>query len=355
MVKEAIYKEEKSIEDILNKKLYNPIKLNSNEFPYPPSKEVKEAIQKYDSCRLSFYPEKNPYHLTKPIGDINKIHPECILLGAGSSQIISIAIASLVDKEGELIIPTHAFQLYKVLADYYKRKAILIDETKSWEQDLDSILNAITSQTQMIFLVNPSNPLGTWINKKSLLLFLERIPKSVTVLIDEAYFDFMEGEASFATMVQDCLKHNNVLVVRTFSKLYGLAALRIGYAVANPRIIDRLKSKQMPFSVNQIAIQCASEVLKSYKYYQFYKSQIIQTRLLLFDQLSQLGFKPLANSANFLTINFGQNASRIVEKLEENNIYVAALKNYNLENYIRITVGTHSEVQAFLKHFVQLL
>ena len=326
-------------------------KLNSNELTYPPAPSITQTLNNNIKI-LPYYPDDSATTLRNKIAEINNINSHNILITAGSSEAIALSISACTRENDEVITSTHAFQLYKISTDQQNRKLILVDETKEWSQNLQGILDKISQKTQLIFISNPSNPLGTWIKHDLLMDFLRRVPKHITVVIDEAYFEFMEHE-DFQSTSHLIDTFPNILITRTFSKLYGLASLRIGYAIGSTAILKKLNAKKLPFSVNSCAINCALQTLNEIQYYQGCKHKIISTRDHLYMQLSSMGYQPLANSANFLTIHTGPNTSSLIATLEDQSIFIRGLSNYNLNEYIRISIGTTEEIELFIKHFQQ--
>ncbi len=356
MNKSTVYCAAKSIGYLNSLNVSSPIiKLNSNELPFPHSPLVDRALKNYiGNQRLSYYPDDSASRLIEKIARLNEIHVDNILITAGSSEAIALIIAAFSEYNAEILIPTHAFQLYHICARQQNRQVTLIDETDQWLQNLQNTLKAITPKTQLIFLANPSNPIGTWIEQNQLSYFLKQVPSTVTVIIDEAYFEFMHNESTYASAISYLNEYTNVIITRTFSKLYGLAGLRIGYAIGNPDAILHLKNYQLPYSVNVVAVECACKILEDEDYYKACKIQLIEIRNFLFYRLLQLGFPPIANSSNFLTFYCGPSANHVVEQLERQHIYVISLNNYHLPEYIRVSIGTLNEIQMFLKAFCEI-
>ncbi len=329
------------------------LKLDSNEFPFKHAPSVSDCLQSQFDF-VSCYPESTCLELRNELAKINNIDPENILITAGSSEAIHLAVSELTDSSSEIITSTHAFELYQTCIQRQNKHLIAVPETELWMQNLVEILNSITSKTSLIFIASPSNPLGTWINHGDLSNFLQAVPDYITVAIDEAYFEFMDNEPAYCSAVSYLNKYPNIIIMRTFSKLYGLAGARIGYTIANRELIKRLKQGQLLFSVNYFAMVCALKVLGEYDYYQRCKNRIIQVRTLLYEQLSYLGFHPLSNSSNFLTFKYGSKSEMLVKELRNRGILIKWLNNYRLPEYLRVTIGTLDEVQAFFKNFIEI-
>ncbi len=328
------------------------VKLNSNELSLPHSPEVTKAPFNYHVQR---YPGDSCILLKENIAQLYGIDKGNILLTAGSSEAIALSIATFSDCAGEVVIPEPAFIFYGLCAKKHKRHVSSVAETDGWQQNLDRTLDVVPPHTQLIFLTNPSNPIGTWIKKNKLEIFLEKLPRTVKVVIDEAYAEFMEDEPGYFSGIGYLDAFPNVIVTRTFSKLYGLAGARIGYAVSNANTIEELRQYQPPFSVNSLAVEYAQKVLEVRDYYNECKKQLVKTRHFLFDQLSQMGMQPLANSANFLTFSCGPQAKNIIAQLEKQNILVGGLGEYHLPEFIRVSIGTENEIQRFLECFSRLI
>jgi histidinol-phosphate aminotransferase len=329
-------------------------KLNSNEFPFEHSEKVRKVLTTMHHY-LPYYPLDNNLNLRVQIAHLYQIKPEQILITAGSSEAIYLAMATYSQPNSSILISQHAFQLYQLCAGLLNRNTICIDETQNYEQNLDLIIQSITPDTTLIFLTNPSNPLGTWIRHDHLERFLQQVPSSIYVIIDEAYFDFMENEPLFFPATYYLKYYKNLIITRTFSKFYGLAGARIGYAIADPATLMKLKNSQLPCSVNFIGIELAKAALTDHSYYQTCHQILQKNRNFLFEELTALGFPPIASSANFLTFYFGKNASYLTERLLENSVYVTCLHYYKLPEYIRVSIGTMEEILLFLNFFRKII
>lgn len=329
------------------------IKLDSNELPYTHDPAVRLSLENYCD-HIRYYPEGDGDQLKENIAQLNHVTLNNVLITAGSSEAISLATATFCDTDDAVITFKHAFQFYQMCVQQQRKSIHLVHETENWGQDLYSVLKGISSKTKLIFITNPSNPLGTWISEDRLVDFLKKVPTHITVVVDEAYFEFMDTEPSYRSAVGYINEYPNLLVIRTFSKLYGLAGLRIGYMLGHSKLIDALATNKPPFSVNCVAIRCALQALDSRDYYQHCKNQMIQSRHWLYEQLTQLGFPPLANSANFLTFKYGPRAIYMVNLLKTKNILVKELSNYGLTEFVRVSIGTDDELQIFLDHFRDL-
>lgn len=327
-------------------------KLNSNELPYPHASSITQQFLK-STHTLSYYPDDNAIALRTKIATINHVNIENVAITAGSSEAIALAISAFTKENHEVIGSTHAFQLYKICTKQQNRHFIAIDETSQWSQDLTGILKAISSKTQLIFITNPSNPLGTWVKHSLLTKFLQNVPKHITIVIDEAYFEFMSEQNDYQSA--SCLinRFSNILITRTFSKLYGLASLRIGYTLGCESALHKLCEKKLPFSINSCAINCALQVLNETKHYEACKNKIINSRRLLYNKLAQLNYTPLANSGNFLTFHVGPKAASLVDALENYSIFIRGLANYSLPEHVRVSIGTNQQINFFIKYFQQ--
>lgn len=330
------------------------IKLNSNELPFKQPTAILDIL--YDGGdAIPYYPDDHHLKLKEKIALLNDLRPCNVLVTAGSSEAISLATSTFVSFQDAIVTFKHAFQLYEICAHQQKRKIILARESESFEQDLDAILNSISRDTKLIFITNPSNPLGTWITNDRLLWFLEQVPDEITVVIDEAYCEFMCQEKQYSSAVCHMNKYKNILIVRTFSKLYGLAGLRIGYVLGHESLITQLQKNKLPFSLNHLAIALADKALEMKDYFYLYRDRIIQSRNWLHQKLSCNGFNPLANSANFLTFNYGSNVDLLISELKSRNILICSLKKpYNLNEFIRVSIGTQEEIEVFWNSFCEL-
>ena len=333
----AVYEPGKPIEETARELGVQPeeiIKLASNENPFGPSPKALAAMQKaLRSAQL--YPDGSGFYLRDAIADRLGVRRENIILGNGSNEIIEFAAHAFLDREDELITPKYAFICYKLIGQFFGARVI---ETPvvNFQADLDAILRAITSKTKIIFIANPNNPTGTLINQPDLDRFISRVPENIVTVLDEAYFEFLDHPP-------DTLRHvragRNLIVLRTFSKIHGLASLRVGYGIARPEIIEVLQKTRQPFNVNGIAQIGALAALDDSDYLAETKRAVNAGRAFLEKEFATMKLEFVPSAGNFVFVRVGDGPA-VFKKMLAQKIIVRPLLGYGLPEWLRITVGT---------------
>ncbi len=335
----------------------NTLKLASNENPLGPSPKVKAALKDISS-QLGLYPDGGGFELKAQLANklskkAVKITPAQITLGNGSNDVLDMIARAFLCEGREAIYSEYAFAVYPISvqavgATAKMSKALPISHPSNpYGHDLSAMKDCITDKTHVIFIANPNNPTGTWLSSKALNLFLGDVPPAVIVVIDEAYFEYVTEE-DYPDTVEWLDKYPNLIVTRTFSKIYALAGLRIGYAVCSEEIADLLNRVRQPFNVNTPALIAATVALEDDEYLK--KCVGINQQGLLFWQQAcqQRGWDYIPSVGNFITINFSQDALPIYNALLHEAVIVRPLANYGLPNHLRITLSTQTQNQQCL-------
>ena len=345
-----------NIHDI--KKKYNlkkVVKLASNENPFI-SKDVMQFIKK-STHNLNLYPDSNPHNLHSEIAKIIRcgMKAQNIILGNGSNEILELIVRSTIDYKSEVIIPKHSFLVYEIISKLQNAKLITSkpDTNKNGNNylgvDLNSIYKKITSNTKLIFIANPANPTGTYISLKYIDEFLKIIPKKISVILDEAYYEYLDSsiEKSAISLVK---KYKNLYVTRSFSKIYGLASLRVGYGISNPENIEKLKLYKQPFSTNYFAQKAASIALKDSKFINDSKKNNSIALKQFKKAFEELSINYLGTYCNFVTFKAGTHSSSLFDYLLTRGVIVRPLNNYKLPEYLRVSLGSSSDNKVFIKY-----
>lgn len=321
------------------------IKLASNENPLEPSPKVVEAI-KGAIENLNRYPDAGGYDLTKKISESLGIGQENIVLGNGSDEIIGMLTRALIQAGDEVIMPWPSFLIYDIMVRGVGAIPVYVP-LNSLSIDLNSIQSRITPKTRMVFLCNPNNPTGTVFSKTDFETFLESISE-VVVVVDEAYIEFVRDKECARSI--DYLNADVAIVtLRTFSKAYGLAGLRIGYGIMPQEIADLINRIRLPFNANSLAQVAAIAALEDKKFLQK-TIDLVQDGLdFLCDSLERLGIKYFPSQANFFLIDVKKNADEVFEKMLRQGVIVRSMSSYGYPNYIRINVGLYNENVRFIK------
>ena len=337
------------------------VKLASNENPQGPSPRALEAIQK-QLAETSRYPDGNGFILKQALADHLHVNPAQITLGNGSNDVLELIARAFASSSDEIIFSQYAFAVYPIVTQAINAKAVRVP-AKNWGHDLDAMAAAITPATKVIFIANPNNPTGTWLTETQLSDFLQKIPRKVLVVLDEAYFEYASdarmGIADFPDGVKLLSDHPNVIVTRTFSKAYGLAGLRVGYSVSHQDIADLLNRVRQPFNVNHLAMVAAAAALDDSEYLQKSLQLNAEGLNLLQTGFESLGLTYIPSCGNFLSVEVGDkegdSAAHIYEALLREGVIVRPVANYSMPNHLRVSVGLAGENQRFLTALAKVM
>jgi len=348
----AVYEPGKPIEETARELGIAPdgiIKLASNENALGPSPKAVAAMRcALESAQL--YPEGSGLYLREAIAERLRVRPDEIVLGNGSNEIIEFIGHAFLKRGDEVIIPEYSFIAYKLIVQLFDARTI---ETRTieFEADLDAVLDAITPETKLVFLANPNNPTGSLISAAKIDKFLARVPEQVVVVLDEAYYEFLSDPP-------DTLRHvrggRNVVVLRTFSKIHGLASLRIGYGIARADMIEVLQKTRQPFNVNGIGQIGALAALKDDEFPRESKRMVDLGRTYLENQFRAMKLKFSPSAGNFVFVQVGDGTA-VFKKLLGMKIIIRPLRGYNLPEWVRITVGTMEQNEQCIAALKKIL
>lgn len=339
----------KSIEEVGRElKLVNIIKLASNENPLGSSPRVQEAMAK-ESRNISLYPEQHSAILREALAQHLGVTADQLILGNGSDEIMLLVVEAFLNAGEEAIISRHTFSTYEFVTRLMSGVPILCG-TPEEPSPLEEMAKRITSKTKLIWLCNPNNPTGTMISQKELEAFLAKVPPEVIVVIDEAYCEYVEsGEYPNTLAFLHDQKLENVVILRTFSKIYGLAGLRVGYGIAHPKLIASLALVKLPFNINRLAQAAAIAALEDQEHAQksFQMNQAGKT--YLYREFEKLGLTYQPTQANFIYVQTPRGGDSVFMDLMKQGVIVRPLASFGIPKGIRITIGTAEQNQAFVK------
>ena len=320
------------------------VKLASNENPRGPSPKAIGAIADA-AADLTRYPDGNGFALRAALALRHGVAPERIVLGNGSNDILELVSQAFLTPGDEAVYAQHAFAVYPLATHARGAKGIEVP-ARDYGHDLDAMAAAITPRTRVVFVANPNNPTGTWIAPSKVAAFLDAVPRDVVVVLDEAYDEYLD-EADQSPAITWVVRHPNLVVSRTFSKAYGLAALRVGYGLMHPKVADMLNRVRQPFNVNSLAQAAAVAALADTAYVEESRALNDQGMRLIEGGLAKLGLGYVPSSANFILIKVGD-GGRVYQRLLEQGIIVRPVANYGLPEYLRVTIGLPDENRRFL-------
>ena len=326
------------------------VKLASNENPLGPSAAVKAAISA-ELADLTRYPDANGYDLKTALASKYQVTTKQITLGNGSNDVLEILARTFVSQEHEVIFSQYAFVVYPLVTQSIGAKAVAVP-AKDWGHDLDAMAAAITDNTKMIFIANPNNPTGTCLSAVDLLAFLAKVPSDIIVVLDEAYYEYADEQADSVAWIK---QFPNLVITRTFSKAYGLAALRVGYAISNETIADLLNRVRQPFNCNSLAIAAACAALNDNEYLAASVALNQQGMRDLENFFAQYDLPTIPSKGNFITFDTGRDANPIYNELLQLGVIVRPIGGYGMPNHLRVSIGTEQENQTFKAALIKVL
>jgi len=320
-------------------------KLASNEIPFFPS-YIRKAVN-LETKNINRYPESGSFYLRKALASKLRVNEDQLIFGNGSDELITLSLRVFVKPGEEIIVAYPAFLIYEVQAKVQGAKIRRVP-LKNFCYCLDSMAKAVNKKTKIIFITNPDNPTGSYLTHSKIKDFLSKIPDTVLVFFDEAYFEF--APANRARTLDLLRLRKNVLVTRTFSKAYGLAGLRIGYGVTTSKIASIFNKVREPFNINRFAQVAAVEALKNKDFLRKVISHVNKEKKYLYQELKKCGVSFTKSATNFILVDFKEDTSSVYDYLLKNGIIIRELKEWGLINFFRITVGYHSANKKFIQH-----
>jgi histidinol-phosphate aminotransferase len=322
-----------------------PIILNSNENPYGPSASALEAMTR-SQVLAARYPDEKETEAIAAIARHHAVAPEHVVLGCGSGEILQMADIAFLAPGRTLVVAEPTFEAVLEYAGVTKAEAIKVPLTADFRHDLPKMAAVCDARTGLVYVCNPNNPTGTIVGADEIGAFLGRVPGSATVLIDEAYHHFVE-DARYRTSLEWMARHPNVIVVRTFSKIYGLAGMRLGYAVASRENAVALRAQAVQSNANAAVLAAALASLTDSKATEERRRVMNETRRWLLAELANDGRRFMPSEANFVMIHAGRDVAPLIEAFRARGILVGR-KFPSLPDWLRISIGTREETAAFL-------
>lgn len=334
-------------------KIDDVIKLASNEMPFMLPEKVLEAIYRA-AKNANRYPDSHSYYLRKRISEKFGIDENCIVFGNGSSELIKLIAEALVVEGDRVIFATPSFVMYPIVTASRGGVSVEIDlREEDLSHDVEAMLANVNESTSLVILCNPNNPTGTITRKDQIYRLIEGLPDGVFLLFDEAYAEFVD-DPEFISGV-DIFKEGwpNVGVLRSFSKSYGLAGLRLGYGFLPEKLADAVNRIREPFNINIVAQEAALAALECEEEFKKMRNEIITERRRLEKELSEIGFKTFTSQANFIFVDSGVDSKEVFKELLKRGVIVrdGSIFGERYKTFLRVTVGTREENNRFLKEF----
>ncbi|MFA5904404.1 MAG: histidinol-phosphate transaminase [Desulfobacula sp.] len=331
------------------------VKLASNENPLGASPLAVEAMTREIQERSHLYPESLCHDLTRKLAVKSGLRPESIFMDNGADGVISMIGFTFLNPEDEVIFAEISFPAYDNIAAKMGSKSVRIPMRQDLTTDVDGMIKAVTENTKLIFLCNPNNPTGLITSKKELDRLMAQTPENVLVISDEAYFEFADHDKNYPDTLSYLDKHKNLIILRSFSKVMGLAGLRLGYAMAGPEIVKAMLKAREPFPVNRIAQAGALAALDDDAFIEKTRRLNQEGLRFYYDAFDAMGLTCYKSHTNFIMVDVGMDADFVFEELLKKGIIVRPLKSQGIKNGLRITVGLPEQNDRVIKALKEIL
>jgi histidinol-phosphate aminotransferase len=327
-------------------------KLASNENPLGASPKVYSAIE-LALKDMARYPDGNAFYLRTALAEFLHVSASQLIVGNGSNELLEFVGRVFAGPGDEIIYSQYAFAVYPITAQIVGATGVEV-KAKDFGHDLTGMLEAITEKTKIIYIANPNNPTGTTFGREEWERFMAKVPSNVMVVLDEAYLEYVES-TDYPNGLDYVHLYPNLILSRTFSKAYGLAALRVGYMVANEEVIGYLNRVRAPFNVNHLAQVAAVAAISDQQFVMQSVEVNRQGKQQLSEALAQLHFPMIHSEGNFICVNFGEDAELINKRLLQKGVIVRPVANYGLKHFLRVSIGSHTENQHFIDALRQVV
>ncbi len=336
----------KPLEEVERELGHSAIKLASNENPLGPSPKALEAIR-HSLSKIHLYPDGNGYYLRKILAEVHHLEMEQVILGAGSTDLIELVGKTFLSGGDEAITSESSFYIYRLAIEEMGAGLVQVP-VREMAIDLAAMARAVTQRTKVIYLGNPNNPTGTMFTAPEFDRFLDVLPKRILVVLDEAYYDYVQ-RPDYSHALDYVRSDRNVLVLRTFSKVHGLAGLRIGYGMAHRELIEILNRIRSPFNASSVAQVAARAALEDRDYLALsVKSNSTEMKFVT-EELTLAGVRYTPSAGNFVLIDTGRDCEEAFARLLHEGVAVRPMKLYGFPTSLRVTIGTHAENEQFLE------
>ncbi|MDR3418052.1 MAG: histidinol-phosphate transaminase [Nevskia sp.] len=337
----------------------NAIKLASNENPLGASPKVRQALAQAAQGNLALYPDDGGFRLKAKLAALHGVGPESITLCNGSNTLLDLVARVFLGDGRAAMYSEYAFAVYPLVTLAQNAEAIVVpalppDSAMPYGDDVDGFVRMLRPDVAVIFIASPNNPTGTWVEAAEFERFMARVPAHTIVVLDEAYHAFQDPALRIASG-RLMRSYPNLMITRTFSKAHGLAALRVGYGVAHPRVTDLLHRVRQPFNNGTLALLAAELALDDTDHVARTVELNTRERARVAAALQAMGLRTLPSQANFLAIDFGRSSAPIHQALLEQGVIVRPMGSYHLPNFLRVSIGTESENDRFLGALRQAL
>jgi histidinol-phosphate aminotransferase len=346
----------KPIEDLKRELgLSEIVKLASNENPFGTAPAVKQALATFageGGRDLHRYPDGNGFALKQKLAERHDIDMARITLGNGSNDVLELAARVFLGPGKNAVFSQYAFAVYPIVARAVNAETRVVpalgaEADMPRGHDLDAFLEHIDDNTGVVFIASPNNPTGTWLAPQTIEAFMDAVPASVVVVLDEAYLEY-QADSERPNSREWLERYPNLIVTRTFSKIYGMAGLRVGYSLSSPEVADLINRVRQPFNVNMVAMHCAEAALADDDFVVYSTETNAVQRASLGQELEARGLACLPSQANFITFDCGRESTPLFDAMLREGVIVRPLASYDMPEHLRVTVGSEEENRIFL-------
>jgi histidinol-phosphate aminotransferase len=342
-----VYQPGRPIEEVareMNLPADSIIKVASNENPFGPSPLVLAALQKV-LANLNLYPDGNAFYLKQKLAIKLGIETTNIILGNGSNEIIEFVSHALLAPGDDVVVSQYCFAIYPIVAKMFGANVVVVP-AKDYGHDLPAMLKAVTPKTRIVFVANPNNPTGTLAPREEVIQFVNEVPDDVLLVMDEAYIEFLDDAVDLVPLIRLGVR-KNLILMRTFSKIYGLAGLRVGYGNGNPDLIAALEKTRQPFNINSLAQAAALAALDDDEHVRKTRSNNFAGLEFFRRAFRDLKLEFVPSFANFVLVRVGE-GQKVFDAMQKQRVIVRPMGGYQLPEWIRISVGTPQENERAL-------
>ena len=348
------YQPGKPVEELLRERgVAGAVKLASNENPRGPGPAVRHALAAAVE-EASRYPDGSAYRLKEALAPRLGVTPAQITVGNGSNDVLELAAKVAISPGSRGVVDAHCFVVYPLAIAAAGGTVARVPST-AWGHDLEAMAAAVAANTRIVYVANPNNPTGTWVDQAAIGEFLRRVPADVWVVLDEAYAEYVAEDDAVALLAE----HPNLIVTRTFSKIYGLAALRIGYALSSPAFADLMNRARQPFNANSLALAAAEAALGDEDYVAESRRLNVAGMAQIERGLAALGLGWIPSRGNFVTFEAaregGPDAAAVYDAMLDDGVIVRPVANYGMPRHLRATIGLPAENERFLSALARAL
>ncbi|MFH1191753.1 MAG: histidinol-phosphate transaminase [Candidatus Omnitrophota bacterium] len=322
------------------------IKLASNENSWGPSPKAVSAIKRFLSG-INRYPDARGFYLKKSLAKLFGLVPENFVLGNGSDELIDVVIKTFMEADENIVTSEGTFLEYEIIAQINGRK-VKKAPLRYFRYDLGAMLKLVDKKTKLVFIANPNNPTGTYVNKYEVAEFIKALPESVVVVFDEAYDAFIDVD-DYPDSLSYLKNKKKIIILKTFSKAYGLAGLRLGYAMAAAELVTYMERIRQPFNVNLLAQVAGLAALEDKDFLKKTRRLTLEGKNFIYQKLAKMGLGYVPSVANFILIDVGKDSQKVFKSCLKFGVIVREMSQYGLANFIRVTIGTQKENQRFAR------